>query len=208
VASEALGVRGRAGVRALAAGAPTATTMADVARKTLQRQKPAVVRARDGRLTDTQGLVSDLQIIFPVGPHATGPFLTSRSDEFRVESAPLLLEPGQMRQLSITGTLPLRTMYENGRPPDPQVDRDDLARSGSRKAEVALLIRGLDFQGQKYEARWPLAAFYVLEDTVTGWTRHDDDLKIFDPKYRTSNLPLGFPRSGVGSHTKGPELNK
>jgi transposase len=41
VASDALGVSGRAMLRALAAGATAATTMAAVARKTLQRQKPA-----------------------------------------------------------------------------------------------------------------------------------------------------------------------
>ena len=41
-------------LRALAAGETKAMTMADLARKTLQRKKPALVRALDGRLTDTQ----------------------------------------------------------------------------------------------------------------------------------------------------------
>ena len=54
VASDALGVSGRAMLRALAAGETDATMMADVARKSLRRKKPALVRARDGRLTDTQ----------------------------------------------------------------------------------------------------------------------------------------------------------
>jgi transposase len=54
VASDALGVCGRAMVRALAAGETDATTMADLARKTLKRQKPELVRALEGRLTDTQ----------------------------------------------------------------------------------------------------------------------------------------------------------
>jgi transposase len=54
VASDALGVSGRAMLRALAAGETHATTMADLARKTLKRKKPELVRALDGRLTDTQ----------------------------------------------------------------------------------------------------------------------------------------------------------
>jgi len=53
-ASDALGVSGRAMLRALAAGETNATAMADVARKSLQRKKPELVRALDGRLTDTQ----------------------------------------------------------------------------------------------------------------------------------------------------------
>lgn len=54
VASDALGVSGRAMLRALAAGETDATTMADLARKTLKRKKPELVRALDGRLTDAQ----------------------------------------------------------------------------------------------------------------------------------------------------------
>ena len=54
VASDALGVSGRAMLRALAAGETNATAMAALARKTLKRKKPACVRALDGRLTDTQ----------------------------------------------------------------------------------------------------------------------------------------------------------
>jgi hypothetical protein len=46
VASDALGVSGRAMWRALAAGETDTTIMADLARKTLKRKKPAVVRAR------------------------------------------------------------------------------------------------------------------------------------------------------------------
>jgi transposase len=41
-------------LRALAAGETDATKMADLARKTLKRKKPALVRALDGRLTDSQ----------------------------------------------------------------------------------------------------------------------------------------------------------
>jgi transposase len=41
-------------LRALAAGETDATTMADLARKSLKRKKPELVRALDGRLTDTQ----------------------------------------------------------------------------------------------------------------------------------------------------------
>jgi transposase len=54
VASDALGVSGRAMLRALAAGETDATTMADLARKSLRRKKPELVRALEGRLTDTQ----------------------------------------------------------------------------------------------------------------------------------------------------------
>jgi len=54
VASDALGISGRAMVRALAAGETDATKMADLARKRLRQKKPDVVRALDGRLTDTQ----------------------------------------------------------------------------------------------------------------------------------------------------------
>jgi hypothetical protein len=53
-ASDALGVSGRAMVRALAAGETAATTLADVARQSLRRKKPELVRALEGRLTDTQ----------------------------------------------------------------------------------------------------------------------------------------------------------
>jgi transposase len=52
VASEALGVRGRAMLRAVAAGATEATAMADLARQSLTRKKPEGVRALDGRLTE------------------------------------------------------------------------------------------------------------------------------------------------------------
>lgn len=52
-ASDALGGSGRAMVRALAAGETEATMMAALARKTLQRKTPVLVRALDGRLTDT-----------------------------------------------------------------------------------------------------------------------------------------------------------
>ena len=52
-ASAALGVSGRAMLRAVAAGETDAITMAELARKPLKRKKPEVVRARDGRLTDT-----------------------------------------------------------------------------------------------------------------------------------------------------------
>jgi transposase len=54
VASDALGISGRAMVRALAAGETDATKMADLARKRLRQKKPDVVRALAGRLTDTQ----------------------------------------------------------------------------------------------------------------------------------------------------------
>lgn len=48
-ASDALGVSGRAMLRALAAGETDATTMADLARKRLRQKQPALVRALDGR---------------------------------------------------------------------------------------------------------------------------------------------------------------
>jgi transposase len=54
VASDALGVSGRAMLRALAAGETDAPRMADLARKRLRQKKPDLVRALDGRLTDTQ----------------------------------------------------------------------------------------------------------------------------------------------------------
>jgi transposase len=54
VASDAPGVSGRVMLRALAAGETNATTMAELARKGLKRKKPELVRALDGRLTDTQ----------------------------------------------------------------------------------------------------------------------------------------------------------
>ena len=54
VARDALGVSGRAMLRALAAGETDATAMADLARKSLKRKKPELVRALDGRLTETQ----------------------------------------------------------------------------------------------------------------------------------------------------------
>lgn len=54
VASDALGISGHAMVRALAAGETDATKMANLARKRLRQKKPDVVRALDGRLTDTQ----------------------------------------------------------------------------------------------------------------------------------------------------------
>jgi transposase len=52
VASDALGVSGRAMLRALAAGETDA--MANLARKSLKRKKSELVRALGGRLTDTQ----------------------------------------------------------------------------------------------------------------------------------------------------------
>src|SRR5213594_4771306 len=54
VASDALGVSGRAMLRALAAGETDATMMADLARKRLRQKQPELVRALEGRLTDTQ----------------------------------------------------------------------------------------------------------------------------------------------------------
>jgi hypothetical protein len=54
VASDALVVSGRTMLRALAAGETDATMMADLARKSLKRKKPELVRALDGRLTDAQ----------------------------------------------------------------------------------------------------------------------------------------------------------
>ena len=52
-ARDALGVSGRAMLRALAAGEPVPPAMADWARESLRRQKPECVRALEGRLTDT-----------------------------------------------------------------------------------------------------------------------------------------------------------
>jgi transposase len=56
-ASDALGVRGKARLRALAAGETDAEQMSHLARRTLKRKQPQLPQALEGRMTEAQGWV-------------------------------------------------------------------------------------------------------------------------------------------------------
>ena len=62
MASDVFGVSGRAMLRALIDGTQSPTEMADLARRRMRSKLPALARALDGRLSDSDRFLLDLDL--------------------------------------------------------------------------------------------------------------------------------------------------
>lgn len=134
-----------------------------------------------------QGLLSNIELVFlPRG----GGFI--KGNKFTIDPYQILLNPGDIRFVSVTGTLPLENMYLNGVSVDPHIGNQKFVKEGERKADVALSIQGLDFQGRRYDALWKITTVYLNQDksvnSMTYYENGEGELSIFDSQFLRAQL--------------------
>lgn len=107
-----------------------------------------------------------------------------------IQGVPALLNPGDMRLVTLKGMLPINAMYENGSPVNQS------ARSDEHEVALTLHFRALDFRGQRYAGKWDIGSMSVTSANIAGWGLYSYALSIFDKQYFSGeNIWLLFPQT-------------
>jgi hypothetical protein len=100
-----------------------------------------------------------------------------------VEGIPALLNPGDMRLVTIKGTLAINNMYENGSPVNQSMGSATSAKVDEREVSIVLQFRSLDFRGNRYTGKWDVGRMTMTSDNYTGLKLYSYALPIFDKRY-------------------------
>ena len=92
---------------------------------------------------------------------------------FEITGVPTVLNPGDIRLAAIKGIIDTKLAYENALPCE-QAELKESESPDTRKINMALIVRGLDFRGRKYETYWKLCAVFLTREAITHYK--------FDPK--------------------------
>jgi len=115
-----------------------------------------------------QGAVSELIFGYSTKMFRGQFYFSPNSPDLTIQGVPALLNPGDMRLVTIKGILPINSIYENGSPVDPAVDGSTFAQGDVHKVDLSLRIRALDFRGQRYEGLWDVGKMSVFPENVAG----------------------------------------
>src|SRR5437870_2970410 len=69
-----------------------------------------------------QSIVSEFIVVFPFQMDGGRPISIPNSSDLKVEGIPVVLNPGDMRLVTIKGILPIKALYQYGSPIDPAID--------------------------------------------------------------------------------------
>jgi hypothetical protein len=132
-----------------------------------------------------QGLISQMHVTFPVSVGSLRGEFFPAEHAFSVEGVPVVLHPGDLKLVSVSGSLPIQSMFEGGEVASPS--DSEAGRGDSREVPLVLRIRALDFRGGKFQGRWEVCRVYVGRENVTGWSRSSEMFHVFDSVFRTDN---------------------
>jgi hypothetical protein len=130
-----------------------------------------------------QGLVSELTVLFPLWSNGYRGEMSPPSSEFTLQEIPNVLGPGDIRLITIVGTVPIQGFYFHAASVNPETDGQAYAGKDVRRVPVILRIRAIDFKGRKYEARWEVCKLYVNPENIAGWRRGDEQFSVFNKRF-------------------------
>jgi hypothetical protein len=108
-----------------------------------------------------QGVIVNVQLAFPItfGPEGGTVYIAQRSVQTSASGVPVVLNPGDIRLITLKGKLDTDIVVAHAKPVEPLVDPEALNRD-LRKQDLALQLQALDFRGRKYETFWRLGSLY------------------------------------------------
>ena len=140
-----------------------------------------------------QGAITDLRVALPVKlefekplkavevktqksvemPNPLRIWVPKSTKPFEITGVPTVLNAGDIRLATIKGKIDTKLAYQNAL----SCEKGELRESeppDTRKINIALIVRGLDFQGRKYETYWQLCTAFLTKEAITHYK--------FDPK--------------------------
>jgi len=131
-----------------------------------------------------QGAITDVRATFPVQfPVVAGApmgWLSQDSKFIQITGVPTVLYPGDIRIVTIRGTIHTESLHYNS-PPVEASDGDEFTKPGRRKNDFAIAIRALDFKGQKYETYWRLGTMFFTTEGISSFRYGSGtDVKLFE----------------------------
>ena len=135
-----------------------------------------------------QGAVVGVQLVLPFDAQAGlgKGHLGQRPNDFSVSGAPVVLNPGEIRLVTLKGKLNPETVASLAKLVDPKADDGDASKPDRRKQDLEIRLRSLDFRGGKYETYWPIGSVYVSNKRIDGYRLpaqyNGTELRPFDEK--------------------------
>jgi hypothetical protein len=110
----------------------------------------------------------------------------SKDSETTLTGVPAVLNPGDIRLVTLREKLLPSGLYPDAQPVDPEKDNvkdfPDLMKAGVRKAEFALGVQALDYKGRKYDGYWKLARLFLTDTAIPSYR-----LETSSPAYTVFN---------------------
>jgi hypothetical protein len=116
--------------------------------------------------------VIELLPVFPISIGSGSSGLLFNPSTVKIHGIPAIVNPGSIQSITIEDALPIKQMYESGRP-----DGD------IHTSAIALRIRSLDFMGERYELVWKVAEISVNPERVGGWGNLSYSTPLLDKRY-------------------------
>jgi hypothetical protein len=118
-----------------------------------------------------QGVISELDVGYSINKFGVQGYMPFRPPQPTVEGVPVLLNPGDMRLVTIKGTLAINNMYENGSPVNQSMGSATSAKVDEREVSIVLQFRSLDFRGNRYTGKWDVGRM-TLAFPILGLSKH------------------------------------
>ncbi len=140
-----------------------------------------------------QGCVTDIAATFPI---AQGGYVSQPPDTFEVGGVPIVLNPGDIHIVTITGKVHMDSAYFNGQATVPS-DGEQLYKPDHHKIDFALRVQALDFKGLKYRSYWRLVTLFVSKDAIRSWQYGPEfgELRVFN---KAAFEDVWFPLEYIG----------
>jgi len=137
-----------------------------------------------------QGAITVLQPVYPFEMKDVGSggraYTGQRSKDFSASGVPVVLNPGDIRLVSLKGKLNIDTLSFHAKPVDPKGDDADASKPDLRKQAIELHLRALDFKGRNYETFWPIGTLYISNKQWSGYRLPAEyngmEIKAFDAR--------------------------
>jgi hypothetical protein len=134
-----------------------------------------------------QGAVISAQPIYPFEikemPNA-GAYIGQRAKDFSASGVPVVLNPGEIRLVTLKGKLNVETVSFYAKPVDPKGDDADPSKPDLRKQDIQLHVRALDFKGRHYDTYWPVGTVYISNKQWSGYRLPSQlngiEIRVFD----------------------------
>jgi len=134
-----------------------------------------------------QCAITEVDVAFPNDQGGTRTYVGPAWKAITVTGIPTVLNAGDIRMVTIKGVLPVDIINFSAKPLDPKQDGSEAADPDTRKYELALRVRAIDFRGQRHEIYWPLFKVYVRKDgsKIYNQLPSGREVRVLSPQTRS-----------------------
>ncbi|MGI9087711.1 MAG: hypothetical protein ACR2HH_08250 [Chthoniobacterales bacterium] len=144
---------------------------------------------------DHQGMVTDIAPMYPLSLNGVpSGYISQGRNSSEVTGVPVVLNPGEIRLVTIKTKLDLESAFFNATAVGPN-DPQQFKRNDVRVSELDLRVQALDFRGRKYRSYWRLGKLFVDREAIAGWQYAPTfgELRVFnEPAYTDVWYPVDY----------------